>query len=46
MAKGKTKEFLNKVLRGRPQPSAPRAGVKVSKSRYGNGGKVSRAKNS
>ena len=42
--KGKAKEFLNKVLKGRPQPSAPRAGYKASGSRYDSGGKVSRKK--
>ena len=42
MAKGKAKEFLSKVLKGRPQPSAPRAGV--GKSRYDGGGKISRKK--
>lgn len=39
----KAKVFLNKVLKGRPQPSAPRAGV--GKSRYDDGGKVIRKKN-
>ena len=38
------KEFLDNVLKGRPMPTAPRAGVKKSKSRYDNGGKVSRKK--
>lgn len=39
MAKKKntTREFLNKLLKGRPQPSAPRSGYKASGSRYGNG---------
>ena len=32
---------LSKALKGRPMPSAPRAGYKASGSRYGNGGKVS-----
>ena len=47
MAKKKlqaAKEFLNKALKGRPQPSAPRAGVKISGSRYDKGGNVSRKK--
>ena len=42
--KNKAKAFLNKVLKGRPQPSAPRAGYKASGSRYEKGGKVSRKK--
>lgn len=40
----KVKSLLNKVLKGRPQPSAPRAGYKASGSRYEKGGKVSRKK--
>lgn len=46
MAKKENKAmaFLNKVLKGRPQPSAPRAGYKASGSRYTEGGKVSRKK--
>lgn len=44
MAKGKVKELLNKVIKGRPQPPAPRAGYKASGSRYSGGGKVSRKK--
>lgn len=45
MAKKKNaaREFINKFLKGRPQPSAPTSGVK--KSRYDNGGKVNRKKN-
>ena len=43
-SKNETKVFLNKVLKGRPQPSAPRAGYKASGSRYEKGGKVSRKK--
>ena len=39
----KARAFLNKVLKGRPQPSAPTLGVK--KSRYSDGGKVTRKKN-
>lgn len=42
--KNKVKTFLNKVLKGRPQPSAPRAGYKASGSRYEGGGKVTRKK--
>ena len=38
------KEFLNKLLKSRPKPSAPRAGYKASGSRYGDGGKVTRKK--
>lgn len=41
----RARAFLNKVLKGRPQPSAPRAGFKVSGSRYDSGGKVNRKKN-
>ena len=40
----KAKAWLNEVLKGRPQPSAPRSGYKASGSRYGNGGKVTRKK--
>lgn len=40
----KAKAFLNKVFKGRPQPSAPRAGYKASGSRYDNSGKVFRKK--
>ena len=39
----KAKVFVRKVLKGRPQPSAPTLGVK--KSRYSDGGKVTRKKN-
>ena len=41
----KAKSLLNKILKGRPQPSAPRAGFKASGSRYDGGGKVNRKKN-
>ena len=40
----RAKAFLNKVIKGRPQPPAPRAGYKASGSRYSSGGKVSRKK--
>lgn len=42
--KNKAKQLLNKILKERPQPSAPRAGYKASGSRYEKGGKVSRKK--
>ena len=42
--KNKAKAFLDKALKGRPKPSAPRAGYKASGSRYEKGGKVSRKK--
>ena len=42
--KNKAKAFLNKVLKGRPKPSAPRAGYLASGRRYGCGGKVSKKK--
>lgn len=42
--KSKARALLNKILKGRPQPSAPRSGYKASGSRYGNGGKVTRKK--
>jgi hypothetical protein len=42
--KNKAKSLLNRLLKGRPQPSAPRAGYKASGSRYEKGGKVSRKK--
>jgi len=42
--KNKAKQLLNKILKGRPQPSSPRAGYKASGSRYEKGGKVSRKK--
>ena len=32
--KNKAKQLLNKILKGRPQPSAPRAGYKASGTRY------------
>lgn len=38
----KIKRFLNNNIKGRPRPSAPRAGYKASGSRYGKGGKVSK----
>ncbi len=44
MVKKSAKSLLNKVLKGRPQPSAPRAGYKASGSRYEKGGNVSRKK--
>lgn len=40
----KAKAFLNSILKGRPMPSAPRAGYKASGSRYEKGGKVARKK--
>lgn len=40
----KAKALLNKILKGRPQHSAPRAGYKASGTRYEKGGKVSRKK--
>lgn len=42
--KNKVKMLLDRVSKGRPQPSAPRAGYKASGSRYEKGGKVSRKK--
>ena len=39
----KAKAFISRALKGRSQPSAPRAGV--GKSRYDDGGKVTRKKN-
>ena len=39
----KAKSLIKKILKGRPQPSAPTLGVK--KSRYSDGGKVIRKKN-
>lgn len=44
MAQNKLKEMVNRLTKGRPKPSAPRAGFKASGSRYENGGKVSRKK--
>lgn len=44
MANNKAKAILDKFLKARPQPSAPRAGYKASGSRYEKGGKVSRKK--
>lgn len=38
------REFVDKFLKGRPKPSAPRAGYKASGSRYTGGGKVARKK--
>jgi hypothetical protein len=44
MVERKFKAVLNKVLKDRPKPSAPRAGYKASGSRYEKGGNVSRKK--
>lgn len=44
MATNKAKALLDKLLKGRPQPSAPRAGYKASGSRYQSGGKIPRKK--
>lgn len=42
--KKKIKDALGKVIKGRPRPSAPRAGYLASGRRYGCGGKVSKKK--
>ena len=39
-AGSRAKNFLNRVIKGRPKPSAPRAGYKASGSRYDRGGKI------
>ena len=44
MAENKLKNTLKAMLKGRPKPSAPRAGFKASGSRYDSGGKMSRKK--
>lgn len=45
MAISKLKEKLKQKLKGRPKPSAPRAGFLASGRRYGEGGKISGKKN-
>lgn len=39
-AVNRAKNFLNRVIKGRPKPSAPRAGYKASGSRYDKGGRI------
>ena len=42
--KNKAQAFLDKFIKSRPQPSAPRAGYKANGSRYSDGGKITRKK--
>ena len=45
MIAGKLKSFMNKILKGRPEPSAMKAGQRPkSRSKYHEGGKVTRKK--